>query len=295
MIFVKEIQVMDQQVYKTPHDVLREYMSLEKEKPNTANKRRKEIERAMASIKDMYRSLDQDAAIMKTYLEKQEDLEYMYQEKKDTASYLENNVQLLIHFLQKEGFVAQAEQTKYTLTPKGSIASHIREVHCLAFGSFIEETPALLNVKQWVGIFSCFTNISVPEDKRGLLPSTKDAGVQETIMLLREKYDYYLNYEEKNNITTGQNYEIQYDLLPYAMEWTTCENSMECKLLLQKMEQEKEIFLGEFVKALLKINNIASEIENIAEQKGDMQLLLQMRAIPGAILKYVATNQSLYV
>ena len=35
-----------------------------------------------------------------------------------------------------------------------------------------------------------------------------------------------------------------------------------CKGLLQNILQEKNIFLGEFIKAILKINNIASECEN---------------------------------
>ena len=36
------------------------------------------------------------------------------------------------------------------------------------------------------------------------------------------------------------------------------------------MHSEKDIFLGEFVKAILKINNIVAEMELIAEYNGDM-------------------------
>ena len=55
------------------------------------------------------------------------------------------------------------------------------------------------------------------------------------------------------------------------------------------------MFLGEFVKALLKINNIASEMEKIAEANVKIDFLSKLRAIPILTLKYVATNQSLYV
>jgi hypothetical protein len=61
------------------------------------------------------------------------------------------------------------------------------------------------------------------------------------------------------------------------------------------MAEKKEIFLGEFVKALLKINNISSEFENIAEMTGNIALLSKLREIPNMTLKYVVTNQSLYV
>jgi hypothetical protein len=69
----------------------------------------------------------------------------------------------------------------------------------------------------------------------------------------------------------------------------------ECKQVLQKLAEEKEIFLGEFVKALLKINNICSELEKIAEMIGNISLLSKLKEIPLLTLKYVVTNQSLYV
>jgi hypothetical protein len=62
-----------------------------------------------------------------------------------------------------------------------------------------------------------------------------------------------------------------------------------------KVEAEKGIFLGEFVKAILKINNIANEMEKIAELISNINLLSKLKEIPMLTLKYVATNQSLYV
>jgi hypothetical protein len=59
--------------------------------------------------------------------------------------------------------------------------------------------------------------------------------------------------------------------------------------------EEKNIFLGEFVKAILKINNISSEMEKIAELIGNVSLLSKLKEIPLMTLKYVITNQSLYI
>jgi hypothetical protein len=66
-------------------------------------------------------------------------------------------------------------------------------------------------------------------------------------------------------------------------------------MILQQMEQEKNIFLGEFVKAILKINNISSEMEKIAENSGNIALLSKLKEIPLLTMKFVATNQSLYI
>ena len=90
-------------------------------------------------------------------------------------------------------------------------------------------------------------------------------------------------------------HQLHYDLINYVFEWCECSNINDCKLLLQKLSVEKEIFLGEFVKALLKINNISSEMEKISEQMGNIAFLSKLREIPNMTLKYVVTNQSLYV
>ena len=79
------------------------------------------------------------------------------------------------------------------------------------------------------------------------------------------------------------------------MEWCKCTNEQSCKELVQKIYYEKEIFLGEFIKAILKINNITSEVEDIAELINDMELLTKCKKIQENTLKYIAINQSLYI
>lgn len=55
------------------------------------------------------------------------------------------------------------------------------------------------------------------------------------------------------------------------------------------------ISTGVFIKAILKINNIANEIEKVCEIMGDLKLLDKIKKIPELTLKSLATNQSLYV
>jgi hypothetical protein len=88
---------------------------------------------------------------------------------------------------------------------------------------------------------------------------------------------------------------MHFDLVNYVSGWCDCESVEECKFFLQTLEAEKEIFLGEFVKALLKINTISCELEKVAEMIGNIELLSKLREIPQLTLKYIATNQSLYV
>ena len=149
--------------------------------------------------------------------------------------------------------------------------------------------------KQLVNVFSCFTNISVHEDLKSNIPNSNDKQVQSLITTINEMYVEYQNKELSNNINTGTDYNIHFDLLNYVSKWCDCESVEDCKFFLQNLENEKEIFLGEFVKALLKINNISNEMEKIAELTGNILFLSRLREIPTLTMKFVVTNQSLYV
>jgi hypothetical protein len=64
---------------------------------------------------------------------------------------------------------------------------------------------------------------------------------------------------------------------------------------MKTCEYEYETFPGEFIKAILKINNMVNELKNVAEYIDNVELLHKLTAIPDLTLKFVATNQSLYV
>jgi hypothetical protein len=126
-------------------------------------------------------------------------------------------------------------------------------------------------------------------------PNTRDSQVKTIIEKISELYNYYQDFETEQNTFTGVDYNIHYDLIDYVQAWARCESAAECKTIIQNLEANKGVFLGEFVKAISKINNISSEMEKIAESIGNMALLSKLRDIPQITLKFVATNQSLYV
>jgi antiviral helicase SKI2 len=197
-----------------------------------------------------------------------------------------------LHLLREEGFI----EDETNLSLKGKIAAQLRETHCLIFANLLinNQLDHLTSV-QLVALFSCFTNISVQEDLKTLYPKSDDKNVEKIVNLVGEAYKSCQDTELKRNIISGMDYTIHYDLLNYVYEWCNANDIESCKFLLQKIGKEKEIFLGEFVKALLKINNISCEIEKIAEITGNISLLSKLKEIPNITLKYVVTNQSLYV
>jgi superfamily II RNA helicase len=299
---------------KTPIETINEYNDCLEKRPNTVNKKRKEVDRQIQHILDNYKFIETEKAVIIKYNEKQTELSILQREYNDIQKYLDNNVLTIINLLEKDDFLSEAtkseatkseatesvvtesEETNYVLTQKGHIATHLREVHCLVFAElFDKEILDDLTSRQLVAIFSCFTNVSVQDELKALVPKSDNKTIENMVIKIKKMYDEYQEKELKNNINTGTDYNIHFDLLDYVIRWCDCESIEDCKFMLQTLEKEKGVFLGEFVKALLKINNISSEMEKVAELTGNIQFLSKLKEIPTMTLKYVVTNQSLYV
>jgi superfamily II RNA helicase len=283
---------------RTPHDVLEQFIDLQKNRVTSVNKKRKDIERQLQQIHDNYKCVEQDKLSYQKILTKQNEINELQNQLDTTNSYIKSGVGCVLNLLKEENYIEGdfIDESSLKLTLKGKIASQLREVHCLAFANLLEDKKIdNLSSNQLVALFSIFTNINVQEDFKDNYPKSDDELTKKTVILLTELYSNYQKKETQYNINTGFDYSIHYDLLNYVEEWCNCESVEDCKFLLQKIGTEKEIFLGEFVKALLKINNISSEMEKIAEITGNIAFLSKLKEIPNMTLKYVVTNQSLYV
>jgi hypothetical protein len=85
-----------------------------------------------------------------------------------------------------------------------------------------------------------------------------------------------------------------------CMEWTRCEEEIQCKHFIQKLAiSEKAISAGDFAKAGMKICALAKEIEAVCvstpELEGRIELMHKLSQIDGLVLKYITTTQSLYL
>jgi superfamily II RNA helicase len=280
---------------RTPISIISEYLDLLKKKESCVNKKRKEIERQIETIKDSYVNIEFDKITIEKYNDKLRLIDELQEDYNYIDKFIDNNVEKIIGLLYDDGLI-QKEQGEPILSLKGKIASRLKETHCLVFAQLFEEnTFQTMSAVQIVMLLSCLTNIVVKDDEKDYIPKMVDNNMKTILFKVKNLYDKYLTKENQLNINSGIEYTFHYDLLNYVEKWCYCENVVDCKKVLQDLENDKNIFLGEFVKALLKINNICNEFENICELIGNIELLNKLREIPNMILKYVVTNQSLYV
>lgn len=264
----------------------------------SSNKKKKEFLREIQGLKDCHKFIESDKQQVIKYNGILADISKVKRDYYDIEQVLNNNIDVILGYLSGSGFITRLDGDikDYVLTPLGFVSTHLKEVHCLIFGRLIHEgTLDKLTSRQLVALFSCFTNISVADEFKAHRPKCADNLVKDLVTKVKDEFEKCQTFETETQITTGVDYDMHYDLLEYMDKWSNATTTEECKYMLQNLELEKGIFLGEFVKAVLKINNISGEMEKIAESIGNMELLSRLRDISGLTLKFVATTQSLYV
>ena len=197
---------------------------------------------------------------------------------------------------------------------KATIAQKIHEVPCLPWAELITRSKTEdagskriklgtkfieLNARELVTMLSCFTSVRVSDNELGKqthLPDEAIIGkpVRQVMLHMQQLYEEFDEQEAICYVDSGEEYAMHFDLMGVMEEWCASETVPQSKAVLQKVEQQG-IFLGEFVKALLKINSVAAELESVAEYLGNLEWLTTLREIPKLTLKFVVTNQSLYV
>lgn len=287
---------------RTPPEVIQEYIDISSNIKSLVNKKRKEAERRLGTIKDMYKFIDQDLELYKLSQSKIIRSKELEEQLDSTKNFMSDNVDLVIQYLESKGFVESSESI--SLTDLGRIAVHIRETHCLVFAKLLSNgsIDSLESIEELVGFLSCFTSINVPEDCKcwdietiGKSDITISKELKDILTQTTQMYTQFQDDETKLHIKSGVDYTIHYDLVEFAIEWVGVQDVTQAKELVGRLEQNKNVFLGEFVKAILKIVNIANELLKIASTFSMVKLEHKLSQIPNALLKFVATNQSLYV
>lgn len=287
---------------KVPQDRLEEYLGLKAKQPALVNKKRKDCDKAIAALEDSYKTIVKEVEIYKKSLENTLELSELTNKLSSVENILDTSVSTVLDLLLDKGFVERQDGTQNVkggslgLLLKGHVATHFKEVPCLIFASLVlDKKFAGLEAKEIAAFLSCFTNVKVTDDFRDLTPVSTNKKVLHLVTDVNRMSNEYVDLELKKRMNTGTEYGMIFDLIGYIILWADCTSEPECKLLLHQICLEKGIFLGEFVKAILKIVAIVAELAITAELVNDLDLLQTLRQVPLILQKFVATNQSLYV
>jgi superfamily II RNA helicase len=274
---------------KTPESIILEYKKL-KSQTNLRNNQKKKVYKQIQDIENQYK-LDNDLKQFNVY-------EALIEEQKknigltnSVKNYIDNNIQNILDHLISKQFI----DNNLKILHKGIIASQIQEVHSLVMGEIYTFSNGFesFNSNDLILIFSCFTNINIDDDYKIL--ACPQINLFDITKFIKETNEYYEFIQSKNFIPNDSEIMFHMDLIDILPDWINSQDVNDCLIVLEKIKNEKYIFLGDFVKAILKINTIALELEKISDLLNNLELKLKLQEIPNKILKFVATNQSLYI
>ena len=251
-------------------------------------KRTKKSRFLLKQYEEEYPSLLKDIEYIDNIHKKKEKLEKVLHSVSQYSDYIENKKKILREFLQKQNFLTEENE----LTPKGEIANNIEELPSLVIAS-VYDILSNLEMEDIILYLSCFTNVRVQEEERKLFDDSHYKELNPIIQRTQSLIEEYNDFEIKNKINTGENYLFHYDLMDFIVDWISSDNEDKCIFLLNSVK--KIMSVGDFIKAIIKINNSVKQLEIIAENRGDLEFLQKLKDIPSKTLKHIATNQSLYL
>jgi superfamily II RNA helicase len=275
---------------RTPEHILRIYKTIFDKLPHMVNGDRKAARKELAMMEDLYKFILPDLLKIDALKTAQEAVDKAQIKKENTLYYVENTILSLTIILTDCGFMGE----RLVPTLKGRIAAQLQETHPLAMADLYLKTEkfASFSAARLAGLFSCFYPVHVSDEYKAYDPPLS---LREAVKILYGDMTDYLKREQREFLDTGAPYELYYELPAFVIAWCESTDESQCKQVIQDLKEQTGLFLGEFIKALLKVNAIAQELERVCELTQELELLQKLREIPALTLKYIATSQSLYI
>ena len=258
--------------------------------------RRKRVLREIFSMEAENPTLAGDYETYKSLPEIYKELEEEQQKLENVSIYVEDRINSICEVLLRWGFIDDKDNT-WSLTKKGIIASKLQELNCMAFSEFLLLGDLdHLSAREIVSVLSAFTDLRVAEDYKQFTAQdcSESRDVCNVMCEIEGLFNKYYDIEMECNQYVDSKYTLVYDIQDEIVAWCDAKDEKTSIPILRKL-YDKGIFLGSFIKAVLKINNIANELSGICDVLENVELKQKLSQIPDMTLKFVATNQSLYV
>jgi superfamily II RNA helicase len=287
---------------KTDQKVCEIFIKMQNDLKTVSGKKRQKLTRDIDKHKEDHENIVKDSDLILKLLEKSKELNDKKKYISNIENFIEYQVKQLCILLEKQGII-QLEDNMVIGTNLSTLCSHVTEVHSPIWVECMVKKWNYFkdfNVKQIIGLISCVTEIKVKDEYDVNVPPSNDLFLKEKLIEMKKMYENYLDEETKLTINSGIRYDesFTYSIVEESILWCDCENEEQCKIFIQEYLTKKGISLGDFTKAILKISTVIKEMKNLYDLKlcqGEIQWYHKISQVEDMILKYIATNQSLYV
>ena len=280
----------------TNKEIYERYLSLSDKMNNSKQKVRKQMQREQSDIIDGDKHFKQNLEKYQSLTRSALEITDCEQEIQALNQHFNVSIGNITSLLYNNEFLVEDDSV---VVDKSICATYIQETHCLAFTDLLIKYNYFekFNAYEIASILSCFSNIRIKDDNKihNIERLTDNDDLNKLLISMKNIYENYITEEHKYKVNPSNSLEYIFELVNPILKWCESGDEKSCKEIINKCENDNEIFTGEFIKAILKINNIANELKNIAEYTGNIEFLHKLTQIPELTSKFIATNQSLYI
>ena len=216
-----------------------------------------------------------------------------YQKELDNINYniwwcnnsLSNNITIMINLLKERQYI---EDDKITV--KGIIATGINECNELLFTEMIFK--GLLDNLEFPEIIAVLSSFINEKDQNGEERYISDLFISNNVKIVLKELnsiaENYINLEEKNKIYINSDYKLYLDFIEPSYIWASGGT-------ISDVYQHTSIYDGNFVKAIMRINNICDNLMDICLNIERFDICKKIEGYTQILIRDITTINSLYV
>ena len=194
---------------------------------------------------------------------------------------LKQNIETIIDILQKENYIN---------TKKGIIAMSINECQELVFTDMIYKGLLdNLNFPEIVAVLSCFINEKdQTSDDKYISDLNVPKSIHNALNQIKIIAEYYRNIEDNFQLYIGTDYTLYLDFIEPAYIWANGGT-------INDIAQRTSIYDGNFVKAIMRVNNICDNLMDICKNIERYDLCSKLEGSNNILIRDITSINSLYI
>ncbi|AYV84599.1 MAG: DEXDc helicase [Hyperionvirus sp.] len=179
---------------------------------------------------------------------------------------------------------------------KGVIAAQINECNAIVLTEMIVGGYFVgLSAEEIVGLLAIFIDETKTDDMIGLDDVVGTPKLKEYVSDLVDVVAQYQYLEESIGIEGSDDkyWSLSYDFIDAAYLWASAKNDADISKVFSAGVET--MYVGNFIRSMIKINNIAKDLIHLCELNGDITPIPILSKIEGLVMKDFVTVNSLYL
>lgn len=178
-----------------------------------------------------------------------------------------------------------------TVTKRGNLLKILKEMNGIVVIPFINDIRKF-STEKIILYLSCMSKVCHCEMENFEFDNYEN-DFESVLKNTNDRMKYLEKFEFTHGLNTGEEYLFQTTLMPILEKWLQCSNEIDCLSVLAEIG--KHVQVGDFIKTILQIVQMALQLESWAKIEHDLEFQEKLCKIPNLLMKSIVSNQSLYV